>query len=122
MNRARTNFALTLLLASAGLAHARDRGELAGLIDDPSGAAIPAASITVVDQDSGIRHTGSTSGEGAYLVPALPAGRYKVTVRKPGFQTIVRWNVSVDTGRDVRLDFVMQVGSMQEVVNVEGGP
>jgi hypothetical protein len=78
--------------------------------------------VTVVDQDSGIRQSSRTTGEGAYQIPALAPGRYKVTVRKPGFQTIVRWNVTIDAGQNVRLDFVMPVGSMQQEITIQGGP
>jgi hypothetical protein len=111
--------ALTMFL---DIASARDRGELAGLIQDTSGGALIAASVMVMDQDSGIRRSGRTDAQGAYAIPALPAGHYKVIVRKSGFQTIVRWNVQIERGEDARLDFVMPVGSMQEVITIEGGP
>lgn len=114
--------AAVVLFAALAFAAGRDRGGLAGLIQDSSGGAIPATAITVMDQDTGIRRAGASSGEGAYVIHALPPGQYKVTVRKAGFQTIVRWNVKLEPGQDVRLDFVMHVGSMQEVINVESGP
>jgi hypothetical protein len=111
-----------LFLAVLNAASANDRGELAGLIQDTSGGALPVTIVTVMDQDSGIRRAGRTDGEGAYAIPGLPAGEYRVTVRRPGFQTIVRWNVKVEAGQEARLDFVMLVGSMQEVIIIQGGP
>jgi hypothetical protein len=112
-----------LFFAALKIAFAGERpGELAGLIQDTSGGALVAASVTIVDQNSGIRRVGRTDGEGAYAIPALPSGDYKVTVRKSGFQTMIRWNVKIEPDQAMRLDFVMPVGSIQQVINIESGP
>jgi hypothetical protein len=116
------NATACLFFALLPAAFAGGRGELAGLIQDTSGGAIVAAHVTVMDQDSGVQRTGRTDGEGAYILPSLPDGQYKVTVRKPGFQTIVRWNVALAEGRSARLDFVMRVGNMESVISIRGGP
>ncbi len=110
-----------LWLTAATLAAAGD-GVLAGLIQDRTGAAMVSASVTAMDQETGIRRSTHADGTGAYEIAALPPGQYKLTVRKPGFQTIVRWNVAIGSGQDARLDFAMQVGSMHEVITIEGGP
>lgn len=110
---------LVAALTAAGLA---DEGEIGGLVQDATGAAIPSAHITVMSERTGIRRNTVTDGEGAYEVSALPSGSYRVTIRKPGFQTIVRWNVITSSGKAARLDFAMQVGSMREVITIEGGP
>jgi len=55
-------------------------------------------------------------------MPALPSGDYKVTVRKSGFQTMIRWNVKIEPDQAMRLDFVMPVGSIQQVINIQSGP
>src|SRR5689334_3611772 len=114
--------AAVLLLTTLAFASARDRGELTGLIQDTSGGALASAIVTAVDQDSGIRRSGRTDGTGAYIFTALPAGEYKVSVRKPGFQSVIRWNVHVDAAETMRLDFVMTVGSMNQVITIEGAP
>ncbi|HWB98248.1 MAG TPA: carboxypeptidase-like regulatory domain-containing protein, partial [Bryobacteraceae bacterium] len=107
-----------LWLTAATLAAAGD-GVLAGLIQDRTGAAMVSASVTAMDQETGIRRSTHADGTGAYEIAALPPGQYKLTVRKPGFQTIVRWNVAIGSGQDARLDFAMQVGSMHEVITIE---
>ena len=110
-----------LLFAALSVAIGGDNSGLAGLIQDSSGGALVDASVTVMDQDSGIRRVIRTDGEGAYAVFGLSEGQHKVTVRRSGFQTIVRWNVKVEPAQNARLDFVMQVGSIQQTINVEGG-
>jgi len=111
-----------LLFIASLCASARDQGELAGLIQDTTGGVLVAANVTVTDQDSGVRRMGRTNGEGAYAIAGLAPGEYRVTLRKSGFQTIIRWNVKIASGDTARLDFVMRVGSMQQVVTVQGGP
>jgi len=60
-----------------------------------------------------------TDGTGEYVIGPLEPGLYKVTARKPGFQTVARLNVEVAPARQVRLDFVMPVGSIHDVMTVE---
>ena len=113
---------IVLLLAAVNAAVANDRGGVAGLVQDTSGGVLVAASVTVMDQDSGVRRLTHTDGEGVYAVFNLPEGQYKITVRRSGFQTIVRWNVEVEPARTTRLDFVMEVGSTQQTIEIQGGP
>jgi hypothetical protein len=110
-----------VLLACVLLAAVHGAGQtLTGAVQDSSGAALEAAAVTVMDEDTGVRRTAQTGVEGAYRVGGLPAGVYRVTVRRPGFQTMVRWNVRVEAATDVQLDFVMLVGSTRSVIVVEG--
>jgi len=67
-----------------------------------------------------VRRTVLTELGGTYAISGLPAALYRVTVRRPGFQTIVRWNVQIDPAIELRLDFAMVVGSTRSVITVEG--
>jgi Carboxypeptidase regulatory-like domain/TonB dependent receptor len=109
------------LLAGALALGAVERGEVAGLVQDTSGAVLVGAGVTLMDEATGIRRTARTDDEGIYDVGGLPPGIYKVTVRKPGFQTVVCLNVRVDAGSDLRFDFALRLGNMKEVITVEGG-
>lgn len=100
---------------------AADLGQLTGGVADASGAALPEVAVAAVHEDTGIRRTARTDIAGRYLVAGLEPGLYKITARKPGFQTVARLNVDV-TGGAVRLDFVMPVGSIREVLTVEDRP
>lgn len=118
-----TSIGSSLIVASflaAIAAYAGDRAAIAGLIKDATGAVLVSATVTAMDEETGIRRSGNTDEAGSYSIRGLPLGHYRLIVRRPGFQTIVRWNVKIDPGLDARLDFVMQVGSMKEVVTIEG--
>ncbi len=95
---------------------------IAGVIQDATGAALVDVSLTAVEEETGFRRSAMSNGEGVYYLPALAPGVYKVTARKVGFRTVARVNVAAVEGDAVRVDFVLPVGSIREVITVEGAP
>jgi hypothetical protein len=106
-------------LAGALFLHGADRAQLAGLVEDASSAVLVDVSLTVVNEETGIQRTGRTDEMGTYRIGALAPGVYKVTARKPGFRILARLHVELATDRETRLDFVMRVGSVKEVITVD---
>ena len=109
------------LLFAVSLA-AEERAQIGGVVQDSSEAVMPDASVTSVNEDTGITRSTRSDSNGAYIIAALPAGTYKITVRKPGFQTVARLNVHLSPAENFRLDFTLEVGSMREVVTIQGTP
>src|SRR5260370_11481815 len=93
---------------------------LSGRILDPSEAAVTDAAITVVNDETGVRHTAQTQPDGEYVVSSLPPGIYKVMVRKDGFRSMIRFNVKLETRQPARADFRLSVGAVQETITLEG--
>jgi Carboxypeptidase regulatory-like domain len=91
-----------------------------GLVRDPSQAVVPEAAITIVNQESGFRRVTRTASDGGYAVGSLDSGVYKITVRKDGFRTMIRFNVMVANLEAARVDFTLSVGAVQETITVEG--
>src|SRR3954452_22152805 len=85
-----------------------------GRVLDPSLASVPEASVTVVNQDSGFRRVTQTEDQGAYSVGSLEAGLYKITVRKEGFRTMIRFNVKLGNLEGAEVNFGLTVGAVQE--------
>lgn len=116
----RLTFLLTmgmLLLPVYTAAQSTD-ATLTGTVKDASGATIPGATITV--RNLGTNESRSTvSGEnGSYRVTNLPRGDYEVKSELQGFKTIAQSNVRLTVGDTVRLDFAMEVGTLEETVTV----
>jgi hypothetical protein len=109
-------------LLSGGPLPAQSHTYLSGLIRDPSDAGVPDASVTVVNQETGFRRVTTSHSDGGYVVAYLEPGLYKITVRHPGFRTLIRLGVPVDTTQPSRVDFILPLGSMQESITVEGLP
>src|SRR5260370_36002138 len=76
---------LLVAAMSAALAQ-QDMGVITGVITDPTGAAVPAARVTVTNSETNETRTVSTSDGGAYTVGPLRVGRYTVAVEHPVFQ------------------------------------
>ncbi len=106
-----------LVCSSPGLA--QRSAYIHGRVWDPSQANVPQAAITIVNQESGFRHTTQTASDGTYAVGSLESGIYKVTVRKDGFRTMIRFNVKVTLLEAARVDFALTVGAVQETITVE---
>lgn len=78
-----------LWLALAGLVLGQSGAPgLRGRITEPSGAAIPHASITVAGKGAAQSRSVQTNAEGAYAVSGLAPGSYRVTASAPGFQSV----------------------------------
>ena len=93
---------------------------IAGIIQDSSGASTPDAMVSVVNEDTGFRRVTQSRSDGGYVVSSLQPGAYKVTVRKEGFRTAIRFGVKLNPAQPSRVDFRLVVGSVQETVTVEG--
>src|SRR6516225_7353202 len=88
---------LTLLPATA-LGQSLTSGGVTGTITDPSGAAIPNASVTLKNNDTGATQNATTNSTGAYRFALLNPGSYSLSVMAQGFQGLQQ-NVSVAVGQ-----------------------
>lgn len=112
--------AAVLFLTILAPARAQPATYLYGRVLDPTEAAVPGAAVTVVDQNAGFRRIAESGTDGSFLIPSLRPSLYKVTVRKQGFRTMIRFNVRLGAARPVRADFLLSIGDMQETITVEG--
>lgn len=100
--------ALVLATAAPVRAHAQEPGSLQGTVRDATGAPVPAAIVEVQREGADFRRGATADASGRYRVPGLPAGRYRVRVRHPGFGTVEQ-TVAVAAGEAAGQDFVLRV-------------
>src|SRR4051812_41510477 len=110
----------SVLVLALGVFAQVQNGQFTGAVTDPSGAAIPNAKVTVMNLGTNLSVTTSTNQSGDYVVKELPVGSYKVSVEASGFKTSTNANVALNAGTTAHLDFKMQLGQTQEVVEVSG--
>jgi hypothetical protein len=94
------------------------RGTILGRVADASASPIPAATLKVVNTETGLTVTAVTTATGDYRVPYLNPGFYDVEVEAAGFSKHVRKGVQVRTTETVTLDVEMKVGQVSEAVEV----
>jgi hypothetical protein len=120
MNPARFVSLIAIGLMCEAAVSAEAPGYIYGRVMDPSGAAVPGAGVTVVNEDSGFRHSTQSQPDGGYAAGVLTPGDYKITVRKDGFRTMIRFHVRLDQAAPARADFALSLGSVLETITVEG--
>ncbi len=95
---------------------------MTGTVIDPTKAAVPGATVTIVNADSNDRRVAVSNDRGQYNVPFLPSGRYTAICELQGFQTIRREGIVLETDQEVRVDFDLRPGAVTESVLVIGTP
>jgi hypothetical protein len=112
-----------LLTAAAGVlllsaSHAQTTSTIQGAVTDKQGLAIGGAQLRLSGDTIGTSRTTISEATGAYQFQNLPAGVYTLTVSHAGFATNAVKDLDVTINRTVTLDLQLEVGRVEEVVNV----
>jgi hypothetical protein len=99
-----------------------ERGTFNGTVTDPSGSLIPSATVKALNVATGVESPVETTSAGVYRMPYLSPGTYKLTATAPGFKTAVRDNVVLSVAQTLTLDFVLEVGQVNDQVTVSSDP
>lgn len=93
---------------------------LSGVVSGPDGL-IPGASVVVRDNSTGKELTTVSNSEGAFKVPNLQVGVYTVTITATGFKTYTVNDLKIEVSKDYSLPVALEVGGVQETVNITAG-
>ena len=112
----------SLLLCTLGVwslpLAAQVSASLSGRIADASGAAVPSATVTATNLDTGTSRTTLTDQVGEYRLFELPVGRYEVDAKKSGFAEKIRTGILLVVNQDATADLTLQVGQVEQHVTV----
>src|SRR5467141_3522694 len=112
---------MSLVCLGSGRARAQATwGSINGFVSDASGAMIPAASISVTEERTGVVTKGVTDASGLYNITHLLPGEYSVSVEMEGFKHFTQQHVTLQVDSTVRVDCVLELGSVSQKVTVEG--
>ncbi len=89
-----------------------------GNINDAQKSVVAGAQVIVKNPSAGIERTVNTNAEGFFRVTALPAGIYTISVSASGFASRNFENIEVTLNRTLRFDVDLEVGAVQEQVDV----
>jgi Carboxypeptidase regulatory-like domain len=108
---------LVALILTRGMA-AQTAGGVSGHIDDPTGASLPSAEVTLTETaTSAVRRTVTTQS-GDYTFTEVPPGFYILGVKHAGFKESRSESFQVQVQQSVRQNFTLQVGDVTQTIEV----
>jgi hypothetical protein len=114
---------MLLLVAAPALVPAQQTlGGITGSVTDPSGAAVPAAAVSIKNVDTNLELKTATQGNGSYSMPNVPLGNYTVRFSKQGFKTETHPSILVQGDRTTTVNGRLEVGEVAITVEVKGTP
>ncbi|MGA7622928.1 MAG: carboxypeptidase-like regulatory domain-containing protein [Candidatus Acidiferrales bacterium] len=112
--------AVAILALNSGSVFAQTGGTgiVVGTVTDPSGAAVPKATVTLTDTATNAERTAITNEAGRYNFPNVPPGNYNLAISKAGFRVGEIVNQTVVVGESRTLDLKLEIGATTQVVEV----
>src|SRR5215472_17413457 len=90
-----------------------------GTITDPSGAAVPGATVTITNLQTNLSRTRTTGSTGSYSFELIPPGEYQVVMEAKGFRKSVVPQVQALVGSITEVSQSLTLGEVKETVVVE---
>lgn len=110
-----------LLSAGAALAQT-SAGLVLVTVQDPSGAAISGATVILTDEATAGATTQVAGADGLARFVSVKPSVYSVAATQPGFKRTARQHVTVNVAESVTLNLTLELGSVNETVEVTGAP
>ena len=105
----------------ASLAYGQVTTSLSGTVTDSSSAVLPGADVVAKSDDTGATFTAATGANGTFTIPAMPIGRYTVTVSLMGFKTVALSDIRLNTAGPGIVSVKLEVGAVAETITVRSG-
>ena len=110
---------LAVLAVTTGVFAQGQLSQIQGTVQDASGSAVPGAEVKATQTATGALRVVTSSEDGAYVLPDLPVGPYRLDVSKPGFTTYVQTGIVLQVATNPTIDIALKVGNVSEQVQVE---
>jgi hypothetical protein len=122
MNRSvaalRTVSIISCVVLMAVMAQAQYRASLRGTVTDQQGAAVPGATVTLIDIGTNRTLVSTSDESGIYQFNALPPNSFRLTVEHEGFTKKVLEHVQIIPEQLNALDLQLAVGQVSQTVTV----
>jgi hypothetical protein len=97
-------------------------GRIRGTVMDASGGAVPAATVTLINEATHATRDIQSGGNGEYIFLEVPVGTYEIDAVGQGFKKYTRKGVALNLNEVLSLDITLQIGGSTEIVEVTGAP
>ena len=110
--------AVALMVVAMPAAAQTSYGSVVGTVTDATSSNIPGAAVALISQGTAERRSAETDASGNYQFVNLVPGNYRLEIEKTGFKHLTRDSVRVETQNAVRIDAIMEVGSVDQKLEV----
>jgi hypothetical protein len=93
-------------------------GSILGSLQDASGSAVPNATVTITNKETGQTRDATSDAQGNFNITNVLPGRYDVRIAATGFRSLTQQNVDVTASNVARLDLKLEVGQLTESIEV----
>ena len=107
-----------LCLGLSALYAQSERGNITGIVTDPTGATVAGAQLTLIHRNTNTTTRAVSTGSGEYNLPSLQPGAYKIEISSSGFKRFVQQNLTVSAGSTVRVDATLQLGQVSDSIEI----
>jgi hypothetical protein len=110
---------LLALFVALPVSHAQTTATVTGSVLDTSGAVIPNAQVTMINEASNDTRVIATNDDGNFVFPSLIPGNYTISVELKGFKTGKQVGVVVHAGDNIKVpNFALEVGDSSTSITV----
>ncbi|MBD0325000.1 MAG: carboxypeptidase regulatory-like domain-containing protein [Pyrinomonadaceae bacterium] len=114
-----TGVLMMLALAVSVCAQGGSTGAISGNIQDPNGAAVPGATVEIINQQMGVvERTVRTNDDGSFTAANLPVGVYRLAVTATGFAKAEAPDIRVSVTETASVNINLKVGDVTGTVTV----
>src|SRR5437016_1710232 len=117
-NKATFRLTAIVVLCLQATVWGQGSGSITGVVRDATQSAIPSVSVQITNVQTGVSTTVLTNETGAYRASSLLPGTYKIEATLPGFTAAIRDGATLSTGQTLAVDLVLQVGELNQSVEV----
>src|SRR6266403_1212532 len=112
-------FVLAVLTAALGSnLFAQSTATLGGTVTDATGAVVANAKVVATNQATGVEAATQTDSAGAYLLPSLPIGTYRIQINASGFQSSIISNLKLEVATALTQNIQLKVGQAAEKIEI----
>lgn len=107
------------LSCSCAWGQATQVAQIAGVVQDQSGAAIVQAQISLTGTETGFVRETISGPDGTYTLPNLPPGNYRLSITKPGFASYSQSGIALQVNTNPQINVSLKLGQVSEQIEVQ---
>lgn len=96
------------------------RGTVTGIVSDPSGSAVPGATVELKGTQTGVSRSTITNQTGVYRFDAVDLGEHDLTIKAQGFRPVTTRSINVQAAQTAAVDIALELGDNVTTVEVSG--